>query len=130
MLAAGLAVTGTLHLVKPQPYDSLIPRFLGRPRPWVYGSGVVELACAAALAAPATRQMGALASAAMFVGVFPGNVTMAARALGSPRASGRVKTLTVARLPLQAPLVFWALDVARRAGIRQDGPDATAGPRT
>ncbi len=121
-------MTGTLHLVKPQPYDSLIPRFLGRPRPWVYGSGVVELVCAAAVASPATRRLGALASAAMFVGVFPGNVTMAARALRSPRASGRVKTLTVARLPLQAPLVWWALDVARRVGIRQDGADVTVGP--
>ncbi len=129
MLAAGLAVTGTLHLVKPQPFDALIPRLLGRPRPWVYGSGVVELACAAALAVPASRRLGALASAVMFVGVFPGNVTMAARALRSPRASGWVKTLTVVRLPLQAPLVWWALDVARRAGIRPDGPDATVGPR-
>jgi len=129
VLAAGLAVTGTLHLVKPQPFDALIPRLLGRPRPWVYGSGVVELACAAALAVPASRRLGALASAVMFVGVFPGNVTMAARALRSPRASGWVKTLTVVRLPLQAPLVWWALDVARRAGIRPDGPDATVGPR-
>jgi len=130
VLTAGLAVAGTLHLVKPQPYDALIPRFLGRPRPWVYGSGVVELACAAALVVPASRRLGALASAAMFVGVFPGNVTMAAKALRSPRASGTAKTLTVARLPLQAPLVWWALDVARRAGIPQQGPDVMRGRRS
>lgn len=107
-----LGAAGTLHLVKPEPYDGLIPRALGAPRPWVYGSGVAEIACAAALLVPRTRRLGALASAALFVGVFPGNVTMAARALRSPRASTRTKALTVARLPLQVPLVTWALAVA------------------
>lgn len=111
-LAVALGAAGTLHLVKPEPYDGLIPRALGAPRPWVYGSGVAEIACAAALLVPRTRRLGALASAALFVGVFPGNVTMAARALRSPRASARTKALTVARLPLQVPLVTWALAVA------------------
>lgn len=111
-LAVALGAAGTLHLVKPEPYDGLIPRALGAPRPWVYGSGVAEIACAAALLVPRTRRLGALASAALFVGVFPGNLTMAARALRSPRASTRTKALTVARLPLQVPLVTWALAVA------------------
>ena len=105
-------VAGVLHLVAPGPYDKLIPKRLGAPRPWVYGSGVAEIACAAALVVPRTRRLGALASAALFVGVFPGNVTMAARAVRSPRASTRTKVLTLARLPLQVPLVVWALDVA------------------
>jgi len=78
----------------------------------VYGSGVAEIACAVALLVPRTRRAGALASAALFVGVFPGNVTMATRALRSTRASGRTKAITLARLPLQVPLVAWALDVA------------------
>ncbi len=111
-LAAVLGVAGALHLVAPGPYDKLIPKRLGAPRPWVYGSGVVEIACAAALVVPRTRRIGALASAALFLGVFPGNVTMAARAVRSPRASTRAKVLTVSRLPLQVPLVVWALDVA------------------
>jgi len=114
-LAGVLGVAGVLHLVAPQPYDRLIPRRLGAPRPWVYGSGVAEIACATALLVPRSRRAGALATAALFVGVFPGNVTMAVRALRSPRASGRTKALTVARLPLQVPLVAWALDVAGRA---------------
>ena len=81
----------------------------------MYGSGAAELACAAALVVPRTRRLGALATAALFLGVFPGNVTMAVRAIRSPRASSTAKALTVARLPLQAPLVAWALDVARDA---------------
>lgn len=111
-LAGVLGVAGALHLLKPEPYDQLIPRRLGAPRPWVYGSGVAEIACAAALVLPRTRRLGALASAALFVGVLPGNVTMATKALRSPRASTATKALSVARLPLQVPLVAWALDVA------------------
>ncbi len=107
-----LGVAGALHLVKPEPYDRLIPRRLGAPRPWVIGSGVAEMACALAVAVPRTRRLGALASAALFVGVLPGNVTMAAAALRSPRASTATKAMTVARLPLQVPLVTWALHVA------------------
>lgn len=112
-----------MHLIRPEPYEPLIPRLLGAPRPWVYGSGVAEIACAAALIAPPTRRIGALASAALFVGVFPGNLTMAVRALRSPRASATVKALTVARLPLQVPLVTWALAVAGEV----DRPPAAGG---
>ncbi len=125
-LAVVLGAGGVLHLVKPQPYDGLVPRSLGAPRPWVYGSGVAEIACAAALVVPRTRRLGALASAALFVGVFPGNVTMAARALRSPRASTGTKALTLARLPLQVPLVRWALAVADGA---EQPRGATGGPR-
>lgn len=98
--------SGVLHFVVPKPYDALIPPFLGRPRRWVYGSGVVELACAAAVATPATRRAGALASAVVMVGVFPGNLWLAARPGRVPRWAA------LARLPLQAPLVLWALRVA------------------
>jgi uncharacterized membrane protein len=119
-LAGVLGVAGALHLVAPAPYDRLIPRRLGAPRPWVYGSGVAEIACAAALVVPRTRRLGALASAALFVGVFPGNVTMAARALRSPRAGAGTRALTLARLPLQAPLVAWALHVAADAARQED----------
>lgn len=119
VLAGLLAAAGVTHLVRPAVYDGLIPRALGAPRPWVLGSGVAELACAAALAAPATRRVGALATAALFVVVLPGNVTMAVRLQRSPkpRTARRRAALAVAwsRLPLQVPLVLWALRIARRA---------------
>ena len=92
-----------------------MPRGRGSTAP-----GVAEIACAAALVVPRTRRLGALASAALFLGVFPGNVTMAARAVRSPRASTRTKVLTLARLPLQVPLVVWALDVAGDAPAPED----------
>lgn len=112
-LAALLAVTGTLHLVRPRPFAAIVPRRLGDPTPWVYGSGAAELACAAALAVPATRRAGALATAALFVAVYPANVQMAATALRSSRATPAYRAVALGRLPLQVPLVLWALRVAR-----------------
>lgn len=114
-LAAVLLVAGATHLVAPQVYDGLIPSALGRPRPWVLGSGLAELACGVAVAVPGTRRQGALAAAGLLVAVFPGNVVMALRSRpGVARAAHR-PALAWGRLPLQVPLVLWALAVADRA---------------
>lgn len=112
LLAAFLGGAGVLHLVAPEPYERLIPPLLGAPRAWVYGSGVAEIAVAAAVAVPRTRRRGATAAAALLVAVFPGNVYMAVEPGEVPR------WLALARLPLQVPLVLWALQV-RRATARR-----------
>jgi uncharacterized membrane protein len=98
--------------VAPQIYEGLIPRRLGNRRAWVLGSGVAELACGVAVAVPGTRRPGALAAAALLVAVFPGNVEMA-RKTRPGRGHSALRTVVVwARLPLQVPLVGWALRVA------------------
>ena len=109
LLAAVVGGSGVLHLVSPGGFERLIPPFLGSPRAWVYGSGVVELACAVAVVVPRTRARGGLATAALLVAVFPGNVYMAFEPGDVPR------WLAIARLPLQVPLVLWALSVWRSA---------------
>lgn len=109
LLAGLLAGAGVLHFVRPDLYDAMIPPLLGNPRAWTYGSGVLELAVAAAVAAPRTRRRGALAAAGLFVAVFPANVYLAFDPGELPRWAA------VARLPLQVPLVLWALQVARRS---------------
>ena len=106
LLAVLLGGAGALHLVRPGGFDSLVPPFLGDPRPWTYASGVAELAVAAAVALPRTRRRGGLAAAALFVAVFPGNVYMAFEPGDVPR------WIALARLPLQVPLVLWGLQVA------------------
>lgn len=113
-LAALLAVSGTLHFVAPSTYESIVPRMLPARRAIVYGSGVVELCCAAAVLCPRTRRSGAWASAALFVAVFPANVQMALDG-GAPGAGFPMGSPVVAwlRLPLQVPLVLWARAVAR-----------------
>jgi uncharacterized membrane protein len=116
LLAVLLGGAGALHFTAPQAYDGLIPSFLPAPRAWIYASGVAELACAAAVAVPRTRRVGGLATAALLVAVFPGNLWMVVEPGGVPRWAA------VARLPLQIPLVLWALQVARAASIEVE-PD-------
>ena len=113
-LAALLGTSGVLHLRRPGIFRPLIPRSLGNPDPWVLGSGVAEIACAAALAVPATRRLGGLASATLLVAVFPGNVTLAVRSRPDARGWAGRPAVAWARLPLQVPLVAWAVAVARQ----------------
>jgi uncharacterized membrane protein len=121
-IAGLLAVAGIGHFVVPRPFESIVPRALGDPKPWVAASGVAELACAAALATPRTRRFAGLACAALFVAVFPANVQMTVTALRSERASTAYRAATIARLPLQVPLVVQALRIARRRAARAEGP--------
>ncbi|MDL5199367.1 hypothetical protein [Streptomyces sp. ALI-76-A] len=113
LLAGLLAAAGVTHFAAPRPYDALVPSALpGTPRAWTYASGVAELALAAGVALPRTRRTAALATAAFFVGVFPGNVKMA---LDWRHRPAPLKTAAFARLPLQVPLVLWARGVAANA---------------
>jgi uncharacterized membrane protein len=111
-LIALLTFTGCVHLLRPHVFYAALPRWLpGTRRAWALGSGVAELCCAGLLALPRTRRLGGLATAALFVGVFPGNVHM----VGTARTP-RAKLVTVLRLPLQVPLVWWAWRVGRDPG--------------
>ena len=104
-LAAFLVVAGAAHFVIPRSYERIVPRIFGDPAFWVRWSGVAEIVCAALVAHPRTRRLGAWAAAGLFVAVFPANVQMA--------IDGRVPGgLAWARLPLQIPLLFWAWRVA------------------
>ena len=49
-LVAIFAVSGVVHLVKPEVYEPLMPSWVPRHRDVILGSGVAELACAAGLA--------------------------------------------------------------------------------
>lgn len=110
-MGAALIGSGVAHLARPGLFDRLIPRFLPGPsRAWTLGSGLAELGVGALLLHPRTRRAGGWAAAALFVGVWPGNVTMAWRAR---RASTVRRAVVFARLPLQLPLIAGALRIAR-----------------
>ncbi|MEU7428907.1 hypothetical protein [Streptomyces sp. NPDC040750] len=114
LLAGLLAAAGVAHFTAPRQFDATIPgRLPGSPRAWTYGSGALELALAAGIAAPRTRAAAAKAAAAFFVGVFPANVQMAVDWRHRPAP---LRTAALARLPLQVPLVLWARGVARNDG--------------
>ncbi|TDC83944.1 hypothetical protein [Actinomadura sp. 7K507] len=113
-LATLMAGMGALHLIAPKPFDALIPeRLPGRPRTWTHLSGAAELACAAAVAYPRTRKAGALATAGLMAAVYPANVKMARDWRDKPLP---MRAAAYGRLPLQAPLIGWALHVARESG--------------
>ncbi len=116
-LLVGLCVlmggSGMLHFVAPAPYRGIVPGPLRAQAALIVAlSGVCELVCAILLAVPRTRRLGALATAALLVAVFPANVQMA---LDSGPAvdlmtSGRT-AIAWLRLPLQIPLILWALSI-------------------
>ncbi|MBK0869907.1 MULTISPECIES: hypothetical protein [unclassified Saccharopolyspora] len=114
VLSGALATMGALHFLRPKPFDGIVPRSLpGSARTWTYVSGAAELGCAAAVAHPRTRRAGALVTAGLFVGVFPANLRMAADFRRKPLP---LRLIAYGRLPLQIPLVAWALRVRREAG--------------
>ncbi len=111
-LAGFLTIAGMIHFIAPQFYRPLIPEPLGDPDPWIYGSGVAEIVVGIALIPRRTRRPAALAAAALFVLIFPGNLQMAWDARDD---SGLRQVATLARLPLQVLLIWWALHVAKVA---------------
>ena len=65
-----------------------------------------------ALLARSTRRLAALAAAALFIAVFPGNLNMVRLWWDKPWP---MRIIALARLPLQIPMVTAALKVARTA---------------
>lgn len=113
LVVVPFAVSGVIHLVRPQVFEPIVPKALPRKRELVLVSGVAELACAAAVLNPSTRRIGGLASAGLLAAVFPANVQMAVDAVGSSKSPGWFKVGTIARLPLQWPLIRAALNLRR-----------------
>lgn len=113
LLVGGFTVSGTVHLVKPEVFQPLMPSWVPAHREVILGSGVAELLCAAGLLAPRTRRVAGYASALLLLGVFPGNVKMAQDA--SRGRSTPLKAAAYARLPMQLPMIRAALKAARTA---------------
>ncbi|MEO7753486.1 MAG: DoxX family protein [Terracoccus sp.] len=117
-LVAAFATSGVLHLVRPEIFEPIVPRALPAPRALVQLSGVAEILCAAGLLVPSTRRVAGLASAGLLLAVLPANVTMSAQAKRgldrSPDDLARKAffVATLARLPLQLPMIRTALRAA------------------
>jgi uncharacterized membrane protein len=109
-LGAMMIGAGIMHFVAPKQFDTIIPRVLGRPRFWTLSSGVVEIVCGALLLNRATEKAGGAAAAATIVAVYPANIK-AALDQGAP--TNPVAIFTWLRLPMQYPLLRWALRHAR-----------------
>jgi len=117
LLAIVLGGAGVTHFLRPKGYDRIVPETLP-PRLTTLASGAAELGIATGLAIPATRRAAGWAAAVLFLAVFPANVKMANDLLDSPRSTRAMRLVSVLRLPLQAPLVAWAVRVGRHAPKR------------
>jgi uncharacterized membrane protein len=111
LLSAFFITAGTLHFLRPDIYEQIVPDYLPAHRGLVLLSGAAEIAGGLAVAFPATRRGGGAWLAAVLVAVFPANVQMA---LQADRHRAIPPALLWARLPLQPLLVLWALRVTRR----------------
>jgi uncharacterized membrane protein len=112
-IAALLFGVGTLHFVAPKQFDGIIPVELpGSARFYTYASGVAEIAVGALLLPLQTRRLAALAAAALFLAVFPGNINMVRLWWDKPWP---MRIIALARLPLQIPMITTALKIARHS---------------
>jgi uncharacterized membrane protein len=109
IVAALFTVSGTTHLARPAIFTPLVPRVLPRPTELVYASGVVELICAVGLWR--RDRWAGIAAAMLLVIIWPANLQAAITAQHSNNQA--TKVLTWIRLPLQIPLVWFALQSGR-----------------
>ena len=111
VVVGAFLASGTVHLVRPEVFEPLMPSWVPAHREVILASGVAELVCAAGMLFGPTRRVAALASAALLVGVYPGNLKMAVDA--SRTSNTPFKVAALARLPLQLPMIRGAWRTAR-----------------
>lgn len=104
-LAVVMIIAGVAHFIVPAVYEQIVPRVLPFRRALVYLSGAAEVALGAGILFPQTRQLAAWGLIALYVAVFPANVSQALRKIPYGKAP---LWLTWARLPLQAGFIAWA----------------------
>jgi uncharacterized membrane protein len=111
ILVGLFVVSGTVHVVDPGFFASLIPDWLPAHRAFIIVSGVAEWGCAVGMMLRSSRQLAGVASAVLLVAIFPGNVTMAINEIRNGTTWAVVASL--ARLPVQLPLIRAALRSGR-----------------
>ena len=119
LLAVLFVGAGTLHFVRPQIYDAIVPQWaapglLPTVRSVTLLSGAAEVAGGLGLLFPLTRPAARWGLALLLLAVFPANLAMAQQ----PEKYGLPAWALWARLPLQPLLIWWVLR-AGRSGKRR-----------
>ena len=109
VVAALFTVSGLTHLARPAIFTPLVPRVLPAPTELVYASGVGELVCAVGLWR--RDRWAGIGAAALLATIWPANLQAAMTAQHSGNQA--TKVLTWIRLPLQIPLICFALQSGR-----------------
>lgn len=109
LLSLGMIAMGIAHLAVPAPFVRAMPTYLPSPSALVFISGVAEIVGGIGLLVARLRRAAGWGLVALLVAVFPANVDMALH----PRF-GIPAWLLWIRLPLQIPLIVWALWASRQ----------------
>ena len=100
-------LSGSFHLINPGVFYALIPPILGMQNFWIVSTGILEIACAIGLL---TKQKWApnLTAGVLFV-IWVGNWWYAIDVTWNLESSWILIIGSWLRLPLQLPLIRWAL---------------------
>jgi uncharacterized membrane protein len=104
--------SGTFHLIAPAQFMPLLPDWTPCPLALVYLSGIAELLAAIGLIAK--LRWAPIFTSLVLLAVWPANWWVAIEATNN----AEIATAVVAwlRLPLQLPLIYWALKSPVRSG--------------
>jgi uncharacterized membrane protein len=107
LLATLFLLSGGFHFLAPQVYLKIMPPYLPAPTALVYLSGAAEMLGGAGLLIPSARRYAAWGLVVLLIAVLPANVYMATAHLAIPGVMGQSWAQWL-RIPLQAPLIYWA----------------------
>jgi uncharacterized membrane protein len=115
--AVPLVVSGSLHLVRPGVYVSLLPPPLPRQAWLIVATGLPEILGAAGLFVPQTRRAAALCLAVFMIAIFPANVHVAGHTVhGLPMPTVPVRTAMQAAYIVLLLVAGWGVPLRRRLG--------------
>jgi uncharacterized membrane protein len=100
-------LSGSFHLINPGVFQSLVPLILGMQNFWIISRGILEIDCAIGLL---TKQKWApKLTAAVLLVIWVGNWWYAIDVTWNLESSWILTVGSWFRLPLQIPLIQWAL---------------------
>ena len=121
IFASIFLVSGILHFLTPKPFVQIVPPMFPQPRALVAISGGAEILGAIGLLLPRFRRPAGYGLAALLVAVFPANIYMAVAHIPATGVLGE-RWLQWLRLPIQIPLIWWALHYARKTSFASGEP--------
>jgi len=101
---------GVAHFVITRTYEGVMPDYLPAHRELVLISGAAEIAGGIGILIPQTRRAAAWGLVVLLIVVMPANIWMAQHA---ERYPGLPLWAIWLRLPLQLPLIWWALQYTK-----------------
>lgn len=117
LLAVFFVGAGIMHFVISDVYVQIVPPALPAPRLLVAVSGAAEILGGLGLLSPFTRRAAAWGLVVLLVAVFPANIYMAIYHVPVTGILGQ-RWLQWFRLPLQIPMILWALRYTRCASFK------------